>query len=209
MLQVHCFAPIPLTVLGRRLASTHDASLTTTSQIDLGSAANSSPNVIMSTTSHSMVNPSLSAYRNTIPSGGSNNRQRTATESSSNGLLFTTERVKSNVSLSVRPLRPSLTAAATPLPSAYISSQQTQRHTHHHQIKSRLQNDRLALNRGTFVRLCQGSASASCFSITSTHFSLTFTSCRVREPWKIDFLFVLRYVRIFRSVHQLSSRDFD
>lgn len=148
VLQVLRFAPIPFTVLGRRLASNHDASLTTTTQIDLGSATNSSPNVIMTTTSHSMVNPSVSAYRNTIPSGGSNNRQRTATESSSNGLLFTTERVKSNVSLSVRPLRPSLTAAATPLPSAYISSQQTQRHAHH-QIKSRLQNDRLALNRGT------------------------------------------------------------
>ena len=139
----------PLLVLGRRIVH-HDASLTTTSHLDLDGPTTSSPNVAMSTASHSVVNPSLSAYRTTLASSGSTNRQRAATDSSSNGLLFSTERIKSNISLSVRPLRPSLTATGSSMSSAYLPSPQTQRHAPH-QIRSRLQHDRLAANRGESI----------------------------------------------------------
>lgn len=75
------------------------------------------------------------------------NRQRTMMDASSNGLLFTTERVKSNISLTVRPGRPSLTTTSTTMSSAYYSSQQSQRQ-HLNQAKSRLEKDRIATSRG-------------------------------------------------------------
>ncbi|CAF0847881.1 unnamed protein product [Rotaria sp. Silwood1] len=125
----------------KRRVAHHDSSSIASTNNYLNISSNSTNSMIMSTTSHTPPNPSLFTYRNTL-TGGNTIRQRAFAETPTNNLLITTERIKSNISSSMRPTRqPLTTTVTTTMSSTYISSQQTQRNTSQN-TKSRTQQDK-------------------------------------------------------------------
>ncbi|CAF3421260.1 unnamed protein product [Rotaria sp. Silwood1] len=125
----------------KRRVAHHDSSSIASANNYLNISSNSTNSMIMSTTSHTPPNPSLFTYRNTL-TGGNTIRQRAFAETPTNNLLITTERIKSNISSSMRPTRqPLTTTVTTTMSSTYISSQQTQRNTSQN-AKSRTQQDK-------------------------------------------------------------------
>jgi len=96
-----------------------------------------------STTSQLQTNSSVFTYRSAA-AGGNPVRQRAIAETTSNSLLISAERFKSNISTSIRQTRQPLTTTTTPtVSSTYISSQQPQRNT-----KSRVQQEKIPSSRG-------------------------------------------------------------
>lgn len=133
----------------KRRLTTNESTLVTPSTIELTAPSNSFQTMAMSTTSHpsSSSNPTLFAYR----SAGINTiRQRALAENTTNGLLITTERVKSNYSSSMRPARQPLTAATTTVSSTYVSSQIVQPRNLSQTTKSRVQQDKTTYTKDTF-----------------------------------------------------------
>jgi hypothetical protein len=90
-----------------------------------------------STSTHPTSNSAVFTYRSAA-AGGNHVRQRAIAETTSNSLLISAERFKSNIPSSIRQTRQPLTTTTTTLPSTYISSQQTQRN-----IKSRIQQEKI------------------------------------------------------------------
>jgi len=110
--------------------------LITPSTIELTAHSNSFQTMAMSTTSQPPSNPSLFTYR----SAGINTiRQRALAENTTNSLLITTERVKSNYSSSMRPSRQPVTSTIS---SAYVPSQPVQPRNLSQTTKSRVQQDK-------------------------------------------------------------------
>jgi hypothetical protein len=127
----------------------NDPSLTPSANIDQITPLNSAHTMAMGTTSHPSSNPSLFAYRCTI-TGGNTVRQRALAETNTNSLFITTERIKSNMSSSMRPARQPLTAATPTISSAYMSSQQTQRNASY-STRSRIQQDKITNFKGIAI----------------------------------------------------------
>lgn len=96
-----------------------------------------------STSTQPQANSSVFTYRSAA-AGGNSVRQRALAETTSNSLLISAERFKTNISTSIRQTRQPITTTTT-LPSAYISSQQTQRNT-----KSRNQQEKIVNSRDIY-----------------------------------------------------------
>ncbi|CAF0837205.1 unnamed protein product [Adineta steineri] len=97
----------------------------------------------MSTSSHLQANSSVFTYRSTAANGNTL-RQRTIVEPpSSNSLLITAERFKSNLSSTIRPTKQQSMA------TAYVSSQQTNRNLHQN-ARSRIHLEKLTHSRENY-----------------------------------------------------------
>jgi hypothetical protein len=126
----------------------NDSALISAPNIDQSTPLTSAHTMATSTTSHPSSNPSLFAYRCTI-TGGNTVRQRALTETNTNSLFITTERLKSNISSSMRPARQPLTTTAT-MSSAYMTAQQPQRNTNQN-TRPRIQQDKLTNSKGIAI----------------------------------------------------------
>jgi len=121
----------------------HDSSIIVPSIVDISIPTNSTNQMATSTSSQVQTNSSVFTYRSGA-AGGNPVRQRAIAETTSNSLLISAERFKSNISTSIRQTRQPLTTITTPtVSSTYISSQQTQRNT-----KSRVQQEKIPSSRG-------------------------------------------------------------
>jgi len=129
-----------LLILLERRATHYDSPVTPSRNIYLSIPSTSSPGMATSATSHPSSNQSLFAYGSTV-TGGSTVRQRALAETATNSLLITTERLKSNLSSSMRPARQ---------PSTTPSSQPPQRNASQN-IKSRTQPDKLINSKGIHI----------------------------------------------------------
>ncbi len=107
-------------IIERRIAH-HDPSIIVPSTVDIPIISNSTNQMATSTSTHPQTNSSVFTYRSAA-AGGNTVRQRAIAETASNNLLITTERLKSNISSTVRSTRQPLQTTNT-LPSAYIPSQ--------------------------------------------------------------------------------------
>jgi len=120
----------------------HDSSIIVPSIVDISIPINSTNQMATSTSSQLQTNSSVFTYRS-VAAGGNPVRQRAIAETTSNSLLISAERFKSNISTSIRQTRQPLTTTTPTVSSAYISSQQTQRNT-----KSRVQQEKIPSSRG-------------------------------------------------------------
>ncbi|CAF2512179.1 unnamed protein product [Rotaria sp. Silwood2] len=147
----HNFSPSKLSPIlkvegqKRRIAN-HDSSVIVSSTSDIPADSSPTNQMAMSTSGHPQTNSSVFSYRSAA-AGGNTIRQRTIAETTSNSLLLTTDRLKSNMSSSIRPTR-QLLPTTTTLSSTYISSQQMQRNNNQN-IKSRIHQEKLLNSRGS------------------------------------------------------------
>jgi hypothetical protein len=124
----------------------HDSSIITPTTIDIPLVSNSTNQMATSTSTQPQTNSAVFTYRSAA-AGGNTVRQRAIAETTSNNLLIATERLKSNMSSSVRSTRQPLTATNT-LSSTYTSSQQPQKNITQN-TKTRTQQDKSTNSRGS------------------------------------------------------------
>ncbi|CAF3144071.1 unnamed protein product [Rotaria socialis] len=122
----------------RRIANNDSASNASINN-HLNLASNSTHSMATSASSHSPSNPSLFTYRNSIV-GGNTIRQRAFAETPTNNILITTERLKPNISSSMRPTRQPLATAAPNTSATYLSSQSTSPQQQQQQQRNTSQN---------------------------------------------------------------------
>jgi hypothetical protein len=146
---VYCYTCRSFIILERRTA--HHDSLTPSANTD-PTVTSLAHNMAMSTTSQPSSNPSLFVYRSSLTGGSTTVRQRAIAETTSNNLLITTERFKSNISTSMRPARQPLSVTTPIMPSAYIPSQQPQRNVNQNP-KTRVQQDKSTNLKGILIIL--------------------------------------------------------
>jgi hypothetical protein len=132
-------------ILERRTAP-NDSSLIPSNNTDVSVPSNSAHTMTMSTTSHPSSNPSLFAYRSTLTAGTSV-RQRALVDTTTTSLFIATEKLKTNISSSMRPARQPLTGTTTTMSSAYMPSQQLQRNVSQN-TKQRIQQDKCNNSKG-------------------------------------------------------------
>ncbi len=133
---------IIIIIIEHRIAH-HDSPINIPSPIDISIPSNQ---MTTSTSSHPQTNSSVFTYRSAA-AGGNTVRQRAIAETTSNSLLISAERFKTNMSTSIRQPRQPLPATTTTLSSAYISSQQIQRNT-----KLRVQQEKITNSRGKIFK---------------------------------------------------------
>ncbi len=124
-------------IIEQRIAH-HDFPIIIPSTVDISLSTNQ---MATSTSSHPQTTSSVFTYRSAA-AGGNTVRQRAIAETTSNSLLISAERFKSNMSTTIRQTRQPITTTAT-LSSTYISSQPSQRN-----IKSRIQQEKINNSRG-------------------------------------------------------------
>jgi hypothetical protein len=125
-------------IIEQRIAH-HDFPIIIPSTVDISLPTNQ---MATSTSSHPQTTSSVFTYRSAA-AGGNTVRQRAIAETTSNSLLISAERFKSNMSTTIRQTRQPLTTTTTTLSSTYISSQPSQRN-----IKSRIQQEKINNSRG-------------------------------------------------------------
>jgi hypothetical protein len=113
-------------------------------------ASTSTNYMATNTSSHPQTNSSVFTYRSAA-AGGNTVRQRAIAETTTNSLLISAERLKTNMSSSTRSTRQPITASTT-ISSTYISSQQTQRNINQN-TKSRGQQEKLMNSRGKYIHI--------------------------------------------------------
>ena len=123
------------------------SSVTVPSTTDTAGTSNSTSQTTMNstTTTYPQTNSAIFTYRSAAL-GGNAIRQRTIAETIQNNSLISTDRLKSNVSSSIRPTRQSMPTAT--LPSAFVSPPLIQRNNNQN-TKLRVQQERLMNSRGT------------------------------------------------------------
>ncbi len=124
-------------IIEHRIAH-HDFPIIIPSTVDISLSTNQ---MATSTSSHPQTTSSVFTYRSAA-AGGNTVRQRAIAETTSNSLLISAERFKSNMSTTIRQTRQPITTTTT-LSSTYISSQPSQRN-----IKSRIQQEKITNSRG-------------------------------------------------------------
>ena len=116
---------------------------------DVSVPSNSVHTMTMSATSHPSSNPSLFAYRSTL-TAGTTVRQRALTDTTTTSLFIATEKLKTNMSSSMRPSRQPLTGTTATVSSAYMLSQPLQRNASQ-STKSRTQQDKSNSSKGKSI----------------------------------------------------------
>lgn len=128
-----------------RRATLHEPSVARPRSTDLSTCSNATSTMAASTTSHPSSNASLFAYGNAAPANSTVRQRPYAEPATTNSLLLTSERLKASTPSSMRPARQTST---TTMPSAYMTSQQLQRHASQPN-RSRQQQDKSSNARGT------------------------------------------------------------
>jgi hypothetical protein len=114
----------------------HDSSIIVPASVDISLPANS---MATSTSSQLQSNSSVFTYRSAA-AGGNTVRQRAIAETTSNSLLISADRFKTNVTTTIRQPRQPLPATTPALSSTYIPSQRN--------TKSRIQQEKTTNSRG-------------------------------------------------------------
>ncbi|CAF1325471.1 unnamed protein product [Adineta steineri] len=128
----------------KRHATHYDSPIIASSNTYLPISSGIALRMATSTTSHPSSNSSLFAYGNTI-TGGSTVRQRALADTTTNSLLITTERFKTNTSSSSS-MRPARQPAMS---SAYMTSQQLQRNASQ-TTRPRIQHDKTTISKDLY-----------------------------------------------------------
>lgn len=132
-------------IVERRIVH-HDAPVTVSSTVDTTVGSNPTNQMVMSTSGHAPANSTVFTYRSAA-AGGTTIRQRAIAETTPSSLLITTERLKANMTSSVRSTR-QLLPPPTTVATTYMSSQQTQRNNNQN-VKSRAQQEKMINSRGS------------------------------------------------------------